>query len=286
MKQDAHEPQPPALTPSPWSLPAGATRHDGWTGERMATFCETLAETGLVVDACLAAGKSRQNAYALRHRDPVFAAAWEAALAMARSQLSDALLARSLEGSVEHYYRDGELIGERRHYESWLALSVLNRLDKRADLDRSEGGLPSRMTADWLTTLDALRSGGSTAVPALIAPKGDESDESDSTPSPSEEEDQGLDLSDRCWKSDEAFGELIWMTDFPPPEGYDGYESGAYGSSRYERECTAEEVAVLDADEAAADAALRADDAELRDEWFKLLNSELPSASERSAEQT
>ena len=44
-----------------------STRHDGWTGEVMAKFLETLAETGMVIDACNAAGRSRETGYALRH---------------------------------------------------------------------------------------------------------------------------------------------------------------------------------------------------------------------------
>jgi hypothetical protein len=172
--------EPPEIAASPWALPD--TRHDGWTGERMAKFCETLAETGLVVDACLAAGKSRQAAYAARHRDPVFAAAWEAALAMARTQLADSLLARSLEGTVEHYFRDGEMVGERRHYESWLGLSVLNRLDKRADAEAASGALSARLAASWPVAIEALRLGGSHTVPALLAPEGNETVEADSPP--------------------------------------------------------------------------------------------------------
>lgn len=42
-----------------------STRHDGWTGEVMAKFLEALAETGIVMDACDAAGRSRETAYAL-----------------------------------------------------------------------------------------------------------------------------------------------------------------------------------------------------------------------------
>ena len=34
-----------------------STRHDGWTGDVMAKFLETLAETGIVMDACDAAGR-------------------------------------------------------------------------------------------------------------------------------------------------------------------------------------------------------------------------------------
>ena len=49
------------------------------------------------------------GAYAARRRNPVFAAAWDAALSIAREPLADTLLARSMEGNVERIYRDGML---------------------------------------------------------------------------------------------------------------------------------------------------------------------------------
>ena len=61
------------------------------------------------------------------------------------------------------------------------------------------------------------------------------------------------------------------MTDFPPPEGFSGYESRGYGedsAKSYERECTAYEAALLEADcaaFAAFAAQQRADEAALRD---------------------
>jgi len=41
------------------------------------------------------------------------------------------------------------------------------------------------------------------------------------------QEDDGLDLTDRCWldKIDH-----IWMTDFPPPAGFTGYQSRPYNA--------------------------------------------------------
>ena len=76
MKQLVDEPPCPTLP--------NTVRHDGWTGERMATFCEKLAETAVVADACDAAGMGISGAYAARRRNPVFAAAWDAALSIAR----------------------------------------------------------------------------------------------------------------------------------------------------------------------------------------------------------
>jgi hypothetical protein len=69
MDSTSHEPNQP-VTPT---LPT--VRHDGWTGEKMAIFCETLAETAVVAEACEAARMSISGAYALRRRNPVFAAA-------------------------------------------------------------------------------------------------------------------------------------------------------------------------------------------------------------------
>ena len=67
MEQNHTEPQPPATLPT--------IRHDGWTGEKMAAFCETLAETAIVAEACDAARMGISGADAARRRNPVFAAA-------------------------------------------------------------------------------------------------------------------------------------------------------------------------------------------------------------------
>ena len=254
-------------------VPVPSVRHDGWTPDRIATFLETLADTGLVVEGYVAAGMSKQAAYDLRNRDPIVAAAWRAAQAKARPQVADGLLERSITGTVEHYYRDGVLVGERRHYESWLGLAVLKRLDKQAEEDCADGTLPALMAAEWQATLDALRSGGTAAVPALFAP---ELDELDQPPSP-----PGDDPSEDCWRDDDG----VWMTVFPPPAGFDGHENCPWdGFTHYERACTAEEAALLDADEAAAEADERADltaAAEAhRDLWFASLREALqPAAS-------
>ena len=149
MKSESHEPDSHAdqaaalIEPDPPSLATcledsffetRRLRRDGWDGKKMAAFCGTLAETGIVTFACRAADMSAQSAYALRHRNPIFARAWEAALAMARHRLADELLARSLKGSHEALLRGGAIVAERQHYDNKLAISVLRRLDRRAEL--------------------------------------------------------------------------------------------------------------------------------------------------------
>ena len=51
-----------------------------WTEGRAVTFVVTLAASFNVTLAAARAGMSRKSAYALRRRDPAFAAAWDEAL--------------------------------------------------------------------------------------------------------------------------------------------------------------------------------------------------------------
>jgi hypothetical protein len=259
---------------------AAVIRHDGWAGERMATFLEVLADTGIVAEACRAVGMSREGVYPLRNRDPVFAAAWRAAQAKARPVVADGLLERSITGTVEHYYRDGLLVGERRHYESWLGLAMLKRLDKQAEDDRADEGLAARIAAGWRETLDALRDGGTAAVPAALEPK---IDEVDIPPPP------GFDPAENVWRvgleprysrRDHGLPGGTWMTTYPAPPGFAGYENCPWdGFNYYERACTPEEAELIEAGQAAVEAAeqaeLRAYAEAERDAFFAKLRAEL-----------
>ena len=264
MDHDRNLPQPVGSQPTP------TQRHDGWTPERIATFLEVLADTGLVTEAARVTGMDRSGAYALRNRDPIFAAAWRAALSNARPQVADGLLERSIAGTVEHYYRDGVLVGERRHYESWLGLAVLKRLDRQAEEDRAEGGLAARLADDWATALEAVRTGGTGAVVQAL-----EIDKVDTPPFPL----PGDDPFETVWRDDDG----TWMTTHAPPPNFDGWESSDWdGDNWYERACTPEEAALLDAHEAAMIAEERRELTEIaedaRDAFFEMLKSEIAAA--------
>ncbi|MBW0006311.1 MAG: hypothetical protein JO335_01225 [Sphingomonas sp.] len=262
----------------------------------MATFCETLAETAVVAEACEAARMGISGAYAARRRLPAFAAAWDAALGIARERLADTLLARSMEGNVEQLYRDGELVGEKHVIDNRLGLAILRRLDRLADtgLSTSARGVraptapsPVRQPIDWNFAIEALRTGDDEGVAkALALIEGHKVEEVEGPPNSLIQSEGGetLDLSDRCWWS-EVDG--CWLTDFPPPAGFTGYESRGYDEiddeEPYVRACTEEEAAILAADAAADRAADRAEDELLRDEWFAFLRAEL-SSSNRHAE--
>ena len=64
-----------------------------------------------------------------------------------------------------------------------------------------------------------------------------------------------------------------WHTHFPAPEGFDGFEQGAYGDGDYARELTPEEARTVAACCEAELAALRADETLERDAWFAALAS-------------
>ena len=187
MENESLEPQ---QTLAPASLPTAPVlskvegRHDGWTGDKMAIFCETLAETAVVAEACDVAGMGVSGAYAHRRRSPFFAAAWDAALTIARERLADTLLARSMEGNVEQIYKDGELIGERHLLDNRLGLAILRRLDRLAEMGMAVSTIGQHVTfkyhpsstpachphaIDWTTALDALRTGDDAAVARALA---------------------------------------------------------------------------------------------------------------------
>lgn len=282
MEQQNNEPAPAA--PS-FLMPK--LRHDGWTGEKIADFCEALAETAIVADACDAAGMGISGAYAARRRNPMFAAAWDAALGIARERLADTLLARSMEGNIEQLYRDGELVGERHVIDNRLGLAILRRLDRVAETGLSvshigrrapEAPTPARRPLDWEMMIDALRTGDPDSVgKALALLKSNEVDEVEGPPNPYDAGDSDVPDSvhpeDHCWKDSEG----VWMTHLAPPPGFSGYESTYYGADAYERECTAEEVELFDAFLAGVIENERVEDEAFRDAWLASLRESLAS---------
>jgi len=118
-------------------------RHDGWTHDRQEAFIEALAETGCVEDAARAAGMSVSSAYALKCRADAqpFRLAWAAALEVGMERLSDAALSRAIHGTAQPVFYQGELVGERRHFDERLTMFLLRyRAPARygAWIDRAE----------------------------------------------------------------------------------------------------------------------------------------------------
>jgi len=251
-------------------------RHDGWTPFARRLFLSVLADTGRVSAACNWSHMSKQSAYALRARDPLFAAGWDAACEIARTQLADALFEKAIDGVTETVTKDGEVVAERHRFDSRLSIAVLHRLDKRCDRAAELGSPHLAVVRNWEEFLTHVGRGEDQSAQALLqsAPHGQFGQlPEDESPTGEDEVADGMDLTDRCWKEGEE-----WMTDFPPPPGFDGYENKDFGARDYNRTCTAEEVEILEADLAVAEAEERADEESLRDTWFDMLKSSLPAA--------
>jgi hypothetical protein len=211
----------------------------------MAKFLETLAETGIVIDAYDEAGRSKQAAYALRRRDPLFAQAWELALGNARDRLADTLLARSLEGNVEQIIKDGVIVAEKHYLDNRLGLAILKRLDQRFQLPGVGRGPGQRGNAaskpNWDNALAALRTGDADGIATALAMlQPPEVDEVDSTPFDDPETDRTN--FERVWRTWDT-GE--WQTNFPPPPDFDGREEGDWEDHDYKRSLAPDELAAL-----------------------------------------
>ena len=260
-------------------------RTDGWTPFCRRLFLEVLAETGRVSRACEYAQLTKQSAYALRARDPLFAASWDAACELARAPLADALYERALDGVTDTITRDGEVVAERHRHDNRLSIAVLHRLDKRCDRAVESGANHLPILRHWDEWMKLVGRGEEQAAQALLdaaraqtlqhgqigqLPLGE-------NPTEEEKEPEEIDLSDRCWKDEDG----VWMTSFPPPPGFDGYRVGDWRDYKYERACTDQEAAILEADEADAIAVELTDEETLRDAWFKMLaEGDEPEAAE------
>ena len=195
------------------------------------------------------------------------AAALDAALSRARAVVADGLLERSITGTVEQYYRDGVLVGQRRHFESWLGLAVLKRLDKQAADDRADRALSAEIGNDWHQMIGAMREGGTEAASAFLKAKADETDILSHPP--------GITDEDYCWQDDDG----RWITTFPPPPGFSGYEQGiCNGDAYYERACTEEECALLDGYGPAMDMQAVHEGEQHRDRYFASLKADIEAS--------
>jgi hypothetical protein len=216
-----------------------------------------------------------------------------------------------MNGVVDTIVKNGEVVAERRRFDTRLSIAVLNRLDKRCDRAEEQGSRHLALVRNWDEYLQLIGKGDDDAARALM-----ESDATETTfdsplgPLPESENPTaplhppGCDPSENCWRAGSAgdlnptrgrrVAEGAWITVFPPPPGFDGYQNVEWdGDTWYERACTEEEAELLDAHEAAKAAAeqaeIEAEAAELtayseaeRDSWFDKLRSEL--AANRHAE--
>jgi hypothetical protein len=116
----------PEFTPAPTRK-----RKAGWTAERQRRFIEHLALTGHVGEAAALVGLSSSSAYRLCNKAGAegFSRAWDAAFRLAPTRGNAIAWDRALNGRVERFYRNGELVMERRIPSDYLLTWLLSRLD-------------------------------------------------------------------------------------------------------------------------------------------------------------
>jgi hypothetical protein len=129
VKEEADIVPPPEVvdfTPAPTRK-----RHSGWTAERQRNFIDHLSLTGSVGEAAASAGVTSRSAYRLRNKAGAesFARAWDAALSLAATRLAAIAFDRALHGRSERFYKDGELVMERKMPSDYLLTWLLSRLD-------------------------------------------------------------------------------------------------------------------------------------------------------------
>ncbi len=119
-------PKVPDFTPAPTRK-----RRAGWTATRQRKFIEHLALTGNAGEACAVVGIASSSAYRLRNKAGAesFARAWDAALRLCPTRLVAIGLDRAVNGRVERFYKDGELVLERRVPSDYLLTWFIARLD-------------------------------------------------------------------------------------------------------------------------------------------------------------
>lgn len=102
-------------------------RSNGLTPKRQRLFIKYLALTGSVQAACRAIGCSDHAIYHLRNSPGAdsFAQAWERAVERGARRVRDVLVEQAIEGIPERIYKDGELVAERRVFNTraqmWIA---------------------------------------------------------------------------------------------------------------------------------------------------------------------
>jgi len=117
----------PDFTPAPTRK-----RKAGWTADKQRRFIEHLALTGHAGEACAVVGVASSSAYRLKHKSGAesFSDAWDAALRLAATTRLPAIaFERALNGRVERFYKDGELVMERRIPSDYLLTWLLSRLN-------------------------------------------------------------------------------------------------------------------------------------------------------------
>lgn len=128
-------------------------QNTGWTTKKRLKFCETLAETGNVSEACRLIPVSKQAAYNERKRNEGFHEAWTMALEMAADALEAEARRRALDGIDVPLHHKGQLTGHVvKRYSDNLLMFLLkgNKPEKFKDRQQVESSAQVEHTVLYL----------------------------------------------------------------------------------------------------------------------------------------
>jgi hypothetical protein len=222
------------------------SRIDGWTPEKQREYVEALADSGSARHAAALVGMSEQSAARLRRRADArsFDLACEAAMRHGARRLRSVAFDRAINGVVRGRYYRGQLVSEERVFDNKLLLQLLHKTEKWLEPEPEAIAVAAR----WQPWMDALEQ-GAPPPPLAAEPRADAppADAGPAVPAPvhGESEEDWDDVFDgsEVWEEDG-----MWLTRFPPPEGFAGDEFGAWGEDGYSRTLSPEEQAVIDED--------------------------------------
>lgn len=210
-------------------------RFDGLTPERQREYVEALADSGVARYAAARIGISEQAINRLRRRADArsFNLACDAAMRLGARRLQSIAWERAIEGTVRRYHYHGKLVAEERVFDNRLLIYLLGKTEHLRE--------PSReciaVADNWEPFMESLEHG--TPPPDLRPAWRREQDERLAAV---DEDEPGA---DELWEE-----EGVWMTSFPPPADFAGFDYGVPGGEDYSRSLSdAEEEALAIGDE-------------------------------------
>lgn len=239
-------------------------REDGLTPDKQREYVEALADCGIARQAAARVGVSEQAVNRVRRRPDAraFDRACAAALRIGSRRLVSVAFERAIEGVIKRHVYRGEVVSEERVYDNRLLMALVGKLPGLFEPGAEQ------VERDWQPWMQAVEQGLPEPVPGEV-------DGPARAPGPGPElppddgrirDAEGLIDSIDLWENPDG-----WWTSFPPPEGFDGEEQGAYGEEDYQRRLSAAEQAVVDQ----WDDADRAAEAARRDRYFGFVGDEV-----------
>lgn len=139
---------PPELGFTPVTTKSGRQK---FLPELQRKFIQALSITGSVTLSARAVGMSIGQVYGVKNgpRAESFGTAWEKAIQIGGYRARDTIVDHAINGTPEYFYKDGQLVGERRHFNlramQWVVTHVLPHLGEGAGGLSAQGVMPASL---------------------------------------------------------------------------------------------------------------------------------------------